>query len=491
MATIRQPQLRGAYSTVGTGGHYATVSAARLDSVFAIQFISDITESVDIVYPDNQDVLILVNGFTWNTEDVNVTVGGTARLKISGPGKIASTLTTSSKRIFTINDTATFDHHNLIIDGTANTGNNTGIASLSSSALSIGSNLDISLHNGTGSGYINYANGSLLSDIIVRGGGSSCSGLIAIGDDCVLSSIVFKGTFNTSSSPGIIGITTNFGTAMSDFQNDSSSSDLFVTISGSNHQVTNFSGMSIDLGSSVTSNISNCTLQILDMTNASCSLINISNCVINDTVTIAGTQNSFTSTSFNSNLTVNGSTNIFNGVVMDATANMIVSGDNNRANGCNLNANLTFNGGADNNKFLFTRVAVTLTDSGSGNEISDTATIPAPTNLSFVDLTTTPESLGTFAPGERWQFTLTAPNGDIGMFIHTSGFDAVGNVMIVNAFALGWGVVESPTGTYALTLINFATVYEVVINQTTGVATVATQSGTATGTTTVKVTKIA
>lgn len=112
------------------------------------------------------------------------------------------------------------------------------------------------------------------------------------------------------------------------------------------------------------------------------------------------------------------------------------------------------------------------------------------TNTDFVGLSTGGVSIETFEEGCLYVIAIKTPDNDYGTFLMLTG------IFIGNAFTHDAGtasnltVVESPAGTFTLTVGGYTPAFKLVINTGDNSATFATASGTATGTTQLKMMRL-
>ena len=103
--------------------------------------------------------------------------------------------------------------------------------------------------------------------------------------------------------------------------------------------------------------------------------------------------------------------------------------------------------------------------------------------FSFVDLTTSPQSVGTFAGAGVYVVIVRAPNNDAVTFLLTSGVNSGTGFGYTSGMAANGTVSEGSEGDFTITIVSASPDYFLDISATTGLATLETSSGTATGTT--------
>jgi hypothetical protein len=111
----------------------------------------------------------------------------------------------------------------------------------------------------------------------------------------------------------------------------------------------------------------------------------------------------------------------------------------------------------------------------------------------FTDLTTSStEPVAPLAQGCHWFLALEAPDGDVGAFLFSTNFDGTtSKIGYTVGTATNAVVVQDPAGTFSITIGNYTPVYKLTVNLDTGDSTLATETGTATGDTKLKIIQIA
>lgn len=100
----------------------------------------------------------------------------------------------------------------------------------------------------------------------------------------------------------------------------------------------------------------------------------------------------------------------------------------------------------------------------------------------FTNLTTTPQELTNFEKKGSWVIIIETPAGDFATFHLIAGYTASSGTYSYSCPNSNNVVVtESPTGTFLLEIADYTTGYKLIINTSTGEATLQTASGTATG----------
>jgi len=304
----------GVYPTVGPNGQYATVLAAVTAGAFKMQFIGTVIESADITIPTNQDVFILMEGYSWLIEDATIVCNGITQLKFAGSGRIVTALTTASKKTFDLNGASILHLTGLrFFDASPNGGTNTGIATFETGCLLIADNVNFSLPDGAFGGFDNLPAGSHMTNFTVSGSGSSCSGFITNGHQCIISNGTFSGTFNTSQSSPIIEIdaTAQIIGIISNL-NRTGSGVLWIAIEGLGGVLSNFStNLAIDMKASNNCSLSGGILDSLDVSDAGCDTNSFVNLTVGNPVNFGGNNNVGTACRFLSSLTLSGSDNNF------------------------------------------------------------------------------------------------------------------------------------------------------------------------------------
>ncbi len=324
-------QRSNLYPTIGVNGDYTTVKDAIDASAEAVQCISDVTETADSVIPLNQNLKVVLNGFTLNTGNFSISTNaaGESLIDFLGGGKLVSLITTVSKDIFDINSTSKLDISGITeIDNSANTGANSGIASFESGCRLIGSNHMFKLPNSALCGFKDMPTDSRLGHLSIIGGGVSCSGFITNAGAILFSGIVIEGTVHTSSANFFISINDNTGAIISNITANGSAP--YIQVEGLEHKISNLSNVSLDLAGSEDATLSNLDLVDFDLSDATCSNNFFSNVTVTDAVTVGGDGNRGTGINFASGVTITGDGNSFvfaSGAVTDSgSANLVSTG---------------------------------------------------------------------------------------------------------------------------------------------------------------------
>ncbi len=161
----------------------------------------------------------------------------------------------------------------------------------------------------------------------------------------------------------------------------------------------------------------------------------------------------------------------------------------NTVNGLALNApsageTITFNAAGASSSMNNTTFAVAQSILTIGESIL------VSTKQSFVDLTTTPVSITGFNAASQYDISLQVPGTHFGAFTMVTGLETGTGYTHDAGTDSNLTVVESPAGTFTLTVGGFGTSYVLTIDTGSNAATLETSAGTATGTTILKMFRI-
>ena len=478
-----------ALPTIGTNGEFATVAAAITANVFEMEFISDVIDTTDITPAANQNVTTALTTFAWKTGNLKFSASGTSIIKFSGDGVLETTVTSAGFKTFNMTATETLDLTGFReMDNSANSGASSGFYTGSSTANVLVENAKILLANGLASGFELPGLGSIFSNLNIVGGGSSCSGFIDNANGVIISNLSMEGTFNTTQGPFFMTFTGVEGSIVDNIVN--TGSNAWIKNESAKSQFSNLTGnISIDLDISDNCRFTDSNLTDMDMTDASCSNNFFSGLTITNDVTIDGDNNRGINLTFTGNVVINGNNNHF---ILSTAASVVDNGTGN-----------TFtNTGAIGT--IWDRTGTVISPVNSGDDITTTGSVTGnklittggeiglgttlgelvDTNFPKVNLTTTPEALQNFLPGSTYQVCLRTIGSDEGVFTLSIGKDA-GVVFVIEAFnASNITVVQSPTKTFTLTVGGHTTVFKLIFDASND-GTLETVSGTDTGTTTI------
>lgn len=297
-------------TTVGTGGDFATFQLAFDALEFEVRFISDVTETVALGSTIINDLIMDMNGFTWNTGAITYSISGANRWQFIGDGQLETALTGASSATFDLESTATLDLTGFRqIDNSANTAINTSLVTHEAGTRTIVDNTDFILHDGALCGFIDLGPFSRISNVGVLGGGISCSGFITRALDITVSNISFSGTFDSAqANPTISFLIGTAGSIVSNITNSGTS--FWITTQESNSRFSNIQdNVSIDLETSDDSKLTDCKLDSLDMSDVGCNSHYLKGLTVVNAVTIAGDNNRGTTNNFQAALTISGDNN--------------------------------------------------------------------------------------------------------------------------------------------------------------------------------------
>lgn len=296
------------FPTIGDGGTYATVKEAFDNSVFKIEFVSDVTDTTNIIIPANQDVFITIpNGFVWNMS-MRVTISGTSIFKFGGNAAIVGTLTTGIT-LFTQSGTSLFDFSAIDrVDLSGMTGGSGFVESGGANARIVMHNTIMTLPNGSDCGFRGLGERTQLTGIEAIGGGVLCAGFVLGGQELLMTDMIFSGTFNTSSTDPLLDFSDATGIILDNFINVGNTP--WIVVQGSNNKISNIhKNFNLELIIANSSVIADSTFDTINMNAATCDNNLLSNLFISSALLIAGDNN--------------------RGINIQAAAGVTFSGDNN------------------------------------------------------------------------------------------------------------------------------------------------------------------
>lgn len=318
-------ELTPLYPTVGIGGDFATVGAAITAGTFSFQQISDVTDTVTTVIPINQNVFHVLNGFTWTKNGSQFIATGTTKYVTSGDGKFIGNTNTGE---FNFAAACTFDARGFR--------EITAITLIVNAGFHIVDNAIINMANAANFSFQNSAPGSSFTNFTLKGAGTSTGAFIFNGNSIIIDNLTLQGTFDTTAgtfNPIIDIDNTSASSVISNITSDTSAA--FIRLDGLKSQIVNVDNMSMDSTNSSGNSFTNCNFDILDLSDAA------------------------SSNNLLSNITVN--------------TNATIGGDSNKGSSLTFTNDLTFSATADGNNFLLTSVGGSFADSGTNNNISNTA----------------------------------------------------------------------------------------------------------------------
>jgi len=299
-------------ATVGINGNYSDIQAAITGvggTDIKLLLISDVTEDSDITVPTGLQLFIDLGSNVLTMNDYDFKFSGIANINIQGAGvntnaKIKWASTDNNYMI----DCSSYPTSSVVVSGFTFENNSTATSSYLSHGVQKIFDMKIKCANVNGSGLYFNEGCSMASNICISGGGSSCSSTFSIYGESVIDNIIFTDTFSSTFS----GFTISEECTLSNIINTSSQ---LMVIGCSNGRINidnctsigygikfyidtplecNITNCSLDSNSfidcvnSYNTNISNVICDKIDLTDASCHNISISNVRLTSLLDIYG-----------------------------------------------------------------------------------------------------------------------------------------------------------------------------------------------------------
>lgn len=378
------------WSSVGTGGQFATVSAAitALGSGGKVALVSDVTEGGSISFP--AEWALHLNNFTLDMEanQSSLATGGVLTILGLGQNSVFAYATSSQAEAVVTDATAKVVISNFTYSNTStvqDTRITTGLEELDGSSIHL-SCPNVSTTNATPLGLEINNDLSSARNIYVTGAGSSTDCCVAMFADGTIENISFQGTFaNTVLAPQL---------RVSEGKVDGlyNSSQIAVEIGGSlvNVEASNILNIYADAPHSVFANIRGVTTgttvnfdgqnnDFLTITNfhfnkltdsATSTNWKVSDGWIDDATTVAGDYHQWNNVEVDNTFTVSAGAdfNQFNGMLWQG--NVSITSDTSRYQGiCDTGVTFTLNSTASYNKVDVTIDQVVVDSSGNGTNV--------------------------------------------------------------------------------------------------------------------------
>jgi len=375
-----------------SGADYTTLGAAVADGKTRILISGSVTESGDIALPASDLYIFIEKTVVLTMVTYQFTYAGTRNVYIRGEGEIDYTQTSSGDELF---NSAAQAASILDIDGIYFDNNSTAtVTALAAGCVMRLRNMIIDCPNTVRGGIIDPKDGSFIQNIEFNGGGTDCEEAIyqATASATTYSNLTILGTWDSA----VQEVINCFGAGETIFDNISvtSTSTMILQLTG---LVNNIHGnpasktTDIEVGSAgtVLSNlydindldlvgmdditITNFECDKLDLSDAGCLRLKISNGVVAEAVTVAGDNHCISNVAFGNNVTISsgGNQNQFSNC--DIVGDVNDTGNDNSYVGCKVGARaggggatITVVAGANRTRIAGTATDAAIVDGGAG-----------------------------------------------------------------------------------------------------------------------------